>query len=278
MQPFDEINIPVSDGYESYGRFWSVEKPRGIVLYHHGIQSHCGWFESSPARLVEAGFSVLQVDRRGCGRNTVDRGHADSADQLIEDARLAADWLRNRTGMSNYHVIGVSWGGRLAVAAYVEHPEGVFSLSLVTPGLFPLAGVSRAEKAKIGFSMLYEPKNTFDIPLNDPELFTASSQWQSFFRTDPLTLRKCTASFYLASRRMDRVIARLSDAPPVPVHLMLASQERIIDNDRTAAFLRDLQWENARITTYTGARHSMEFEEIRHDYFRDLTDFILRNS
>lgn len=274
MVSFEECSIRLTDGYLAYGRFFPASDPRGAVLYHHGIQSHCGWYGESASRLVEAGYHVLQYDRRGSGRNHIDRGHAESARQLIADAQLARDELRLRTGFDRYHVVGASWGGRLAVTAYIEDSTGVLSLSLVTPGLFPLRGVSKEEAARIGFAMLYEPATLFDIPLNRAELFTGDEQGQRFFRTDELLLRQATAGFFLASRRMDKIIARLSQCAPVPVHLMLAGEEGIIDNEKTEAFARDLAWPATKITHYPGARHSLEFEPCAESYFGDLVGFI----
>ncbi len=273
MSRFEELTVSLPDGYEAYARYWPAGTPRGAVLLHHGIQSHCGWYEGSPARLAEAGYAVLQMDRRGCGRNEKDRGHAESQEQLIEDALTARDVLLTRSGCSRYHVVGVSWGGKLAVAVYVRAPEAVASLTLVTPGLFPRIGVSREERARIGFAMLYEPLSRFDIPLNEPDLFTHVPKWQRFFREDPLTLRACTASFYLASRRMDRTVSALREAPPVPIHLMLAGEEHIIDNERTASFLEGLGWPDVRITRYEHARHSLEFD-VPEAFFRDLVAFL----
>ncbi len=274
MAKYEEIRVDLPDGYQAYARYWTGAKPRGAVLYHHGIQSHCGWYESSAARLADAGFAVLQVDRRGSGRNSLDRGHAESAEQLIEDSHAARNELRRRSGFNDYHLVGVSWGGKLVVAAYVHDPKGVQSLSLVTPGLFPKIGVSRGEMARIGFAMLYQSKQFFDIPLNDPELFTTVPRWQEFFRNDALTLRQCTAGFYLASRRMDRIAARLPEAPPVPIHLFVAGDERIIDNDKTTSFIENLHWPHCRITTYPAARHSLEFEGNPEEYFGALAAFM----
>ena len=169
MADFEELLLQLSDGYRAYARFWKpATELKGAVLYHHGIQSHCGWYEASARRLAAAGYAVLQVDRRGSGRNPVERGHAESAEQLIADSAVARDDLLHRTGFELYHVVGVSWGGKLAVAAYVAEQAGVESLTLVTPGLFPKIGVSKPEMARIGFAMLYEPRSLFDIPLNDP--------------------------------------------------------------------------------------------------------------
>jgi alpha-beta hydrolase superfamily lysophospholipase len=274
MASFEEISVELPDGYAAYARYWGTPAPRGAVLYHHGIQSHCGWYESSCARLAEAGYAVLQIDRRGCGQNGEDRGHAESGEQLITDSHAARDELLRRSGHDRYHMVGVSWGGKLVAAAYVDEPGGVNSLTLVTPGLFPLIGVSREQMAKIGFAMLYEQQKLFDIPLNEAELFTTVPHWQDFFRTDAATLRQCTAGFYLASRRMDRIFTRLPKMGPVPIHLFIAGDERIIDNDKTASFVRELGWANCRITTYDNARHSLEFENDPEIYFADMLGFI----
>jgi len=274
MAKYEEIGVRLPDGYQAYARYWCGPSPLGAILYHHGIQSHCGWYKTSAARLADAGYAVLQVDRRGSGRNSPDRGHAESAEQLIEDSLAARDELRRRSGFDEYHLVGVSWGGKLVVAAHVHDPSGVRSLSLVTPGLFPKVGVSPGEMAKIGFAMLYQPHQLFDIPLNDPDLFTTVPRWQEFFRTDAQTLRQCTAGFYLASRRMDKITAKLPQATPIPLHLFIAGDERIIDNDKTATFIRELHWPGCRVTTYPKARHSLEFENDPRVYFNDLVSFI----
>ena len=269
----EEVSIVLPDGYTAYACYWPAVDPRGAILFHHGIQSHCGWFERSAMALADAGLCVLQIDRRGCGRNTVDRGHATSANQLIEDSRAAGDELLRRSRQDSFHIAGVSWGGKLAVAHYVEHPETVTGLTLVTPGLFPRVGASKEDMATIGFAMLYEPERRFDIPLNDPDRFTSVKKWQQFFVEDDLTLRQCTAGFYLASRRMDRIVNRLRDAAPIPIHLMLAGDERIIDNDKTSVFVNDLGWPTTRLTEYATARHSLEFD-IPDQYTSDLVSFI----
>lgn len=284
MACYEEVEVILPDGYRAYGRYWSAASmrepgasgmttPRGAVLFHHGIQSHCGWFEASGAALADAGYCVLQIDRRGSGRNEMARGHGESGDQLIGDSVAAGDELLRRSGLSGYHIAGVSWGGKLAVAHYVEQPGCVSGLTLVTPGLFPRVGVSKETMAAIGFAMLYEPERHFDIPLNDPELFTSYARWQGFFVCDELTLRQCTAGFYLASRRMDRVVNRLPERPPVPIHLMLAGDERIIDNDKTRAFVAELDWPATRVTEYATARHSLEFD-VPDRFCADLVAFI----
>jgi acylglycerol lipase len=279
MSDYEELSVSLPDGYRAYARYYAADgRTRGCALYHHGIQSHAGWYEASARKLNAAGYAVLQADRRGSGRNEEDRGHAESAEQLIADAHAGRDVLLGKSGCREYHVIGVSWGGKLAAAAHVQDSAGVRSLTLVTPGLFPKVGVSRGEMARIGFAMLYEPRRLFQIPLDDAELFTRSARWKTFIDTDPLTLRECTAGFYLASRRMDRIAARLGQSKPVAVHLFLAGEEGIIDNEKTRAFIDALGWPDTRVTTYEQARHSLEFENDPEVYHGDLISFLDRHN
>jgi len=274
MARFQELTIRLPDGYEAYARYWAPQTCRGAVLHLHGIQSHAGWYEQSAARLRDAGFAVLQPDRRGSGRNTAQRGHAESARQLLDDGRACLAELLNRSGCTGCCVLGVSWGGKMAAAMHADCPDAIAGLVLVTPGLFPVVDVSAAEKFRIGWSMVSNPGRLYDIPLNDPELFTSVPEWIEFLRRDELQLHQATAGFFLASRRMDRVARRLPEAPPVPVHLMLARDERIIDNEQTENFIRRLDRSQRVITTYQNSRHTLEFDPDREAYLEDLVRWL----
>jgi acylglycerol lipase len=270
MGEFQEITIALSDGYEAYARYWPAEARTSAVLYLHGIQSHCGWFAETAGALQAAGWAVLQPDRRGSGRNQHDRGNAASHVQLIDDGLLCARRLRELAGVQSVHLLGVSWGGKLAAAMYASDPAAAVSLTLVVPGVFPIIDVPAAEKFRIGWSMVSNPARLFDIPLNDPELFTDQPDRIAFLRDDPYQLHQATAGFFVASRRMDRVCARLPQAPPVPLHVFLAGQERIIDNDRTREWIRRMRWPCRQVTVYDRARHTLEFSDACPTFTADL--------
>jgi alpha-beta hydrolase superfamily lysophospholipase len=274
MPEYEEQTIRLPDGYEAYARYWPADSPRGSVLYLHGIQSHCGWYERSASMLRQAGYAVLQPDRRGSGRNEKERGHAASAEQLIEDAFVCADILGDRCGRRTHALLGVSWGGKLAVAMHAADERATAALVPITPGLFPIVDVSAAEKFRIGISMISNPTALYDIPLNDPELFTHDPNWMKYLREDQLQLHQATAGFFLASRRMDKIVARLAARRSVPIHLMLAGEERIIDNEATRRFARELPWNDVTITTYDNARHTLEFDATEDGFLDDLINWL----
>lgn len=267
----ESIRLRYSDHYAAFARLWMPPSPRGAVLYLHGIQSHGQWFEASAERLAEAGLAVLLPDRRGSGRNDVERGHAPAPRRLLEDVNESLDELHVRTGIGRFHLLGVSWGGKLALAAGRLAPQRVGSLTLVAPGLFPAVDVPLAMKVRVGWSMLASPNLRFPIPLDDPELFTANPRRQAFIRDDPLKLTEVTASFLIASRRLDRYAQGAASAwsgPPLTV--FLAGRDRIIDNRRTQAFVRKLRWRPRELIVYPEANHTLEFEEDPSRYFEDL--------
>lgn len=265
------IRIRYSDHYEAFARLWLPPEPRGAVLYLHGIQSHGLWFEASARRLAEAGLAVLLPDRRGSGRNELDRGHVPWARRLLRDAVECLDDLHVRTRLDRFHVLGVSWGGKLALALFRYVPARVMSLTLVTPGLFPRVDLSWSQKIRAVLSALLARRALFDVPLDDAELFTSNPQRQQFIRNDSLGLHRVTAGFLSASRRLDRYARAIGKhRTGCPLHVFLAGRDRIIDNAATKAFLRRLHWPSCTITEYEQAQHTLEFEPDPEPFLADL--------
>lgn len=269
-------SLELSDGYKATVRWWRGNSPHDAVLYFHGIQSHGGWYESSGAHLAAQNLTVLMPDRRGSGRNAAQRGHAASARQCVQDAKDALDALLGETHLPAAHVVGVSWGGKLAVALADAVPHRVRSLTLIAPGLFPRVDLTTTEKFRVAMAMLHDRDRFFDIPLHAVTLFTANPERIRFVENDALKLTKVTASFLLASRRMDRIVRRFPDAPwRGPVHLLLAGKDRIIDNAPTRQWLRRLPSKDRQTTEYPDACHTLEFEPDPTRFFADLAGWIV---
>lgn len=261
----------LSDGYQAFGRWWRPEPARGAVLYLHGIQSHGGWYEESGGILADGGHTVFMPDRRGSGLNSRDRGHVESVERAVEDARDSLEELLRATGRSSAHVVGVSWGGKLAVCLAAAAPDAVASLTLVAPGLFPVVDLSPPEKFRVAVSLINHRTKLFDIPLNEPAFFTDNPTRVEFVKNDALMLRQVTAPFLLATRRMDRIVGRLGSSGYCrPVHLMLAGRDRIIDNARSRKWLKGLGRSTQRLTEYPQAQHTLEFERAPSSFLDDL--------
>lgn len=274
LQPCVE-SLAMSDGYRTAVRWWRPPEPRGAVLYFHGIQSHGGWYEMSGSRLAEAGLTVLMPDRRGSGLNREQRGHSPSVTRTVEDARECLDALLSASGHGGAHLVGVSWGGKLCVSLASHAPQRVRSMTLVAPGLFSKLDLPTLEKFRVAMSMVNDRERLFEIPLNDPRLFTANPERIEYVEADGLKLTRVSAGFLVVGRRLDRFTARFGQSGyRGAVHLMLAGQDRIIDNDRTGDWLRELPFEDRQITLYPEAHHTLEFEADPSAFLHDLVTWI----
>ena len=116
----------------------------------------------------------------------------------------------------------------------------------------------------------------FEIPLGRPELFTGNPAMQEYLRSDAFSLRRATARFLYASRRMDFDLkfARRG-AVACPTTLILASDDRIIDNDATEARVAKLTADKLR-TVRLGGAHTLEFEQNPKPFFEELTKNLAR--
>ena len=268
-----------SDGYPIHVATWTPDTaartaPKGIVLVLHGVQSHGGWYHDMGRTLAGRGYATHFTDRRGSGANRRDRGHTPSTRRLLDDVAEYLAEIRRAWPGTPVALVGISWGGKLAIVTAGERPDLVDAVALVCPGLHPRVGVSRGDRIRIAFAYFTRPKKTFPIPLSDPRLFTASPEGQAFIARDPLGLRAATASLLAASTFLDRRVARIPARVQQPALLMLADQDRIVNNERTLGFWGRVGSRRKRVIRYPDGHHTLEFDPDPTLYARDLASWL----
>jgi acylglycerol lipase len=267
-----------SDGYPLHVRIWpAAALQRGQVVVLHGVQSHGGWYHRLGRSLADAGYTASFPDRRGSGANAIDRGHAQSPRRLNRDLLEWLKALRNEQPGLPIALTGISWGGKLAVIAAARHPELVDAIALVCPGLHPRVGVSRRERLAIAWAFFTNRRKTFPIPLSDPALFTASPEGQAFIAGDPFSLREGTAGLMAASFIIDRLVAMAPGRIHQPALLMLAGQDRIVENARTLAYFESLASADRAVIEYPEGHHTLEFDPDPSRYAHDLVAWLDRH-
>jgi alpha-beta hydrolase superfamily lysophospholipase len=270
-----------SDGYRwKYRHYAPCGEARGIVVFIHGIQSHANWYAHSSSRLAQEGYRVFFLDRRGAGMNGQDRGDAPSFRRLLDDiAEFLAALPRNESRGNTVvklpvFLAAISWGGKLAVALERRHPGLIDGLILLCPGFFAKVRPTLGQRLGIFFSRLFRPRKQYPVPLNDPELFTASPQWQQFLRDDPLRLHHASARLLVESVRLDGYLRFTPKYVHAPVLMLLASEDRIIRNDWTRDFFEKFPARDKQIIEYQGAHHTLEFEPDPERFIGDIRNWM----
>ncbi len=153
--------------------------------------------------------------------------------------------------------------------------DRVDALALICPGLHPRVGVPSRERLKIAWAWLTDRRKTFPIPLSDPALFTANPEGRDFIASDRLGLHAGTAGLLAASVFLDGGVRRALPRVRQPVLLMLAENDRIVDNARTLeSFHKMSRSDDRRLIEYAGAHHTLEFEPDPGRYARDLIGWL----
>jgi proline iminopeptidase len=133
---FREGHLPIGE-YRFFWKSTGEPGPSGTVVTLHGGPGASHHYLLPFADLARRGYRVVFYDQLGCGATErAQNEHEYSVERDVADL----DALRTGLGLGKVHVIGSSYGGMLALAYAVAHPEGVRSL-VIASGLasVPLA-------------------------------------------------------------------------------------------------------------------------------------------
>lgn len=272
------------DGRRLAARVWRPEGlPRTRVLLLHGITSHGGWYEQVARYLAAADFDVHFLDRRGSGLNAEQPGDVEEWRTWIGDVAVYLAALRKAEATSSQQsrvstvLCGISWGGKLAPAVARRHATLVDAVALICPGIYSpfLPGFIKRTVLSAPAPVRLQGRRV-KIPLRRPELFTNSACCREFIARDPLALRSVTWRFAQEDLRMTRYARQSAPFLHMPVLLMLAGQDRIVDNRRTRQFFAEVAGRQKTQIEYPGAAHTLEFEPDPMPYFTDLAEWIGR--
>jgi alpha-beta hydrolase superfamily lysophospholipase len=247
--------------------------PTARVVFLHGITSHGGWYDQSAEYLAAASFDVAFLDRRGSGLNGEQMGDVETWQAWIDDV---AKYVSNMRANSLPTILcGISWGGKLAAAVARRHPGLFAGVAFICPGIYSpfMPGlVKRLALAAPAHARLQQRR--VNVPLRRPELFTDSPCWQAFIARDPLALRTITWRFAQEDRKLTRYARAAATFLHLPTLLLLAGQDRIVQNRRTRDYFGQIPCHRKTLIEYYGAAHTLEFESDPTHYFTDLVDWI----
>ena len=250
---------------------------RTALVYLHGIESHAGWFAIAAGQLREQGFDVYCLDRRGSGLNRENRGflsgHVDAYETLLADIDSFITPLHDR--YDQVFLVGLSWGGKLALAYGLSHPQAVAGLVLITPGLRAEVDVTMLNKLKIGLLSPLNPTARVPTPIQ-PEMFTTTPVYLDYIRNDPLRLNSATVRFFWQSHRLDRYVDRNIAGNRLPVQLFLAGNDTIIDNDGVLRVLQQGREPGLDVLWYEDQTHSIQLDATQR-LVNDMSDWIKRH-
>ena len=268
----------VADGKSlGYVQHQSRGKATAALVYLHGISSHAGWFEQAGDLLCASGFDVFCLDRRGSGINRENRGFpsgdVDSHETLLEDIDTFVRPLRER--YSEVYIVGLSWGGKLALAYVLGHQQACDGLILITPGIRAQVDAGILVKTKGALSSVFVPSALLPIPI-EPEMFSKVPTTLDWIKGDPLRLQCASTRFFLRSDDVTDYVDENMKSNERPILLFLAGKDEIIDNAGVIAVLETGKQEELKVLNYEDQTHSIQFDAPKR-LTADITTWLARD-
>jgi len=181
-------------------------RQREAILFHHGIGASAEiWAGWRPA-LVD-GYWLVSFDMRGCGRSDIPAtDFAWSLDLLVEDLFAVADAV----GLKQFHLVGESIGGTVALAAALARPERIATLT-VSNGAHLGASIQRVEAWQRqldsggvkAWSDAFLPDRFHDDALSPERLAWFAAQQEAWPRESILNALRVLIGTDLSSRLRD---------------------------------------------------------------------------
>lgn len=154
FEDFEEINHQVAAGIEINTLLFSSPSPKGVVLFFHGNAGALNSWGTGADLYLRNNYDVCYVDYRGYGKS---EGEILNERQLISDAQVVYDYLKNRYPEEQIIISGTSVGSGIATQiAATNNPKYL----ILTSPYFSLAGLIREKYPFIpGFLIKYKLKS-----------------------------------------------------------------------------------------------------------------------
>lgn len=256
------------DSSRLYYDCWPAGADKPCVIYLHGLESHMGWFMNLAEFLNSKNINVYAFDRRGSGLNK-NTSRNFSSRYIASDLKIFIDLVKKDHPESKIFLIGLCLGGKISVDFFSYHKDYLDGLILISPSLKSKLKFSLKDK----LSILFRPNSMLKVPIKDA-MFTSNEKCLRFIENDSLRLRYIPAEHLLEIAKMDRHLKKASRNIKLPVLLMLAGIDEIIDTDGVKRWYEKLPSTDKTLKFYKNYHHLLTFEDNAQEVMEDIAIWI----
>jgi len=269
--------FPTSDGFPLFFRTAVPERPRGTVLFLHGMSEHSGMYLHVMRALAGAGFAVLAPDQRGRGRSVNRqwrRGDLHSMDRVLQDL----DELRQRglppADGRPLFILAVSMGAIVAQMFALRHPSVLSGAVLVGPPFGIPRNVSRLLLPISSILATATPRLAVRPALPIPDIsrsraFRNELDWDPWCYHGPVRAR--------AGRELVHALVELrrrSSEQRLPLLVLYGSEDRIVPRREVEQLHRRWGGSDRTLVVMDGLYHDVLNEPERERAIGALLDWL----
>jgi len=234
-----------------------------LCVLVHGMAEHAGRYRHIVEKLADTQWSYAALDLRGHGHSDGPRMRMSSIWEMCEDVHALIEYVQARSPRPRPLVLfGHSFGGLISIFYATAYPQRLSGLVLSSPvlGLYPLFPFT--DKIIKGLYFLF-PHIIIPKPVQ-PEKLTHDLDKQREYRDDPFVYKFMGIDLLYHMLKGGEHIRQNVRHLGVPLLMILAGRDEIVDNDKSLSFFDRLTDVNKECYVCEGLYHET-FNEIRSD-------------
>jgi len=253
--------------------YWQAWLPEGDVhaalVVAHGYGEHGGRYGNLVERLVPQGFAIYALDHRGHGRSEGPRGHVGRFSEFIADLHALRVRVEEEHRCKPLVVLGHSMGGLIATHYLLAHSSGVTGAVLSSPAIGLAKEPPRLLRWLGRVLSWVAPRVSFQTDV-DPGVLSHDPSIGPAYSADPLVHRRASARFFTELKRAMRSARERAGEIHVPVAVLQAGDDRLVDAAATERFFAGVGSEQKELHVYAGFFHEIFNETEKDRVFVDL--------
>jgi len=184
--------LRTADGLDLKVRRWQADDAphRWTFVVVHGLGEHSGRYQHLAEWFAPLGATVYAMDQRGHGLSGGPRGHAPSLNALLDDIDVAVMRARSESG-GPVVLVGHSFGGLIAIAYTLRHPDHVDRAVFSAPLLIPKVKVPAWKRPLTKVLPRLAPRLAVSNEV-DPNLLSHDPEVARRYASDPLVHDRIT--------------------------------------------------------------------------------------
>jgi len=250
---------------------WPVESPVAVCVYIHGLHDHCGRYDEMAKSLNQHRFSVYAFDFIGHGKSEGKRAVWDDYEIVVNDIVKFVNMIKENNPWKDLFVIAKAVGVVLATHAINKLRESPAGFLAVSPAGKTSQVYSNTRKTVAKGLAKFLP-NVSVAAIKTEYLFRDSNELQKY-KNDPL-VSHCGILASTASTILKAVKEAPIDALRLPLFVLGAEFEQVVDSDAASVLYQDAQATNKILKVYDSLFHDLFHEPEKQTIFDDCASWM----
>lgn len=256
---------------------WVGKDQHRVLFVLHGQGEHGGRYVHFPHFLKDHVGAIYALDHRGHGQSEGRRGHIDHFDVYAADVEFAInrvyEYLLERFGAAEIHLMGHSMGGQIAARTLIRYPDLPIRSACICAPMFDLAFPISPVKEAFG-KLAYKVAPWLSLPGESlSQIVSSDPHVCDHYESDPYNHNFASPGFYFSYLEViDDTMERASKITH-PVMVQVAGQDKIIDPSSIISFYESLP-KGSKLCEYPEMYHEVYNEPEKELAFKDLIDWI----